>query len=88
MQNNITTKPLNQNKMKQTAVEWFYDQLEFDDSLSMDNIEELFKQAKAMEKEQIGYSEIDLEVAFFEGSIHNLTFNQWLEQFKNQKNNL
>lgn len=46
------------------------------------------EQAKAMEKEQIGYSEIDLEVAFFEGSIHNLTFNQWLEQFKNQKNNL
>ena len=39
--------------MKQTAVEWFYDQLEFDDSVSMDNIEEIFNQAKAMEKEQI-----------------------------------
>ena len=25
MQNNTTTKPLNQNKMKQTAVEWLID---------------------------------------------------------------
>ena len=39
--------------MKQTAVEWLYDQLEFDDSISMDDIEKIFEQAKAMEKEQI-----------------------------------
>lgn len=39
--------------MKQTAVEWLYDQLEFDESVSMDNIEEIFNQAKQMEKEQI-----------------------------------
>ena len=39
--------------MKQTAVEWLYDQLEFDNSISMDDIEKIFKQAKAMEKEQI-----------------------------------
>ena len=39
--------------MKQTAVEWFYDQLEFDESLSMEDIDKLFQQAKAMEKEQI-----------------------------------
>ena len=70
--------------MKQTAVEWFYDQIENNAKC----IYEVIEQAKAMEMEQIGYSEIDLEVAFFEGSIHNLTFNQWLEQFKNQKNNL
>jgi len=39
--------------MKQTAVEWLYDQLEFDDSISMDDIEKIFEHAKAMEKEQI-----------------------------------
>jgi len=39
--------------MKQTAVEWLYDQLEFDDSISMDNIHDIFEQAKEMEKEQI-----------------------------------
>ena len=38
--------------MKQTAVEWLYDQLEFDDSISMDDIEKIFNQAKTMEKEQ------------------------------------
>lgn len=70
--------------MKQTAVNWIYDQIENNAKC----IYEVIEQAKAMEREQIGYSEIDLEVAFFEGSIHNLTFNQWLEQFKNQKNNL
>ena len=71
--------------MKQTAVEWLFDNLNI--TGGSDDMK-AFDQAKAMEKEQIGYSEIDLEVAFFEGSIHNLTFNQWLEQFKNQKNNL
>ena len=39
--------------MKQTAVEWLFNQLEFDESVSMDNIEEIFEQAKEMEKEQI-----------------------------------
>ena len=39
--------------MKQTAVDWLFNQLEFDESVSMDNIEEIFNQAKAMEKEQM-----------------------------------
>jgi|688.fasta_scaffold2040900_2 hypothetical protein len=54
--------------MKQTAVKWLYDQLEFDDSISMDDIEKIFEQAKAMEKEQIeiahtcgGYGEKEAE---------------------------
>lgn len=38
--------------MKQTAIDWLYDQLEFDESVSMDDIEEVFKQAKEMEKQQ------------------------------------
>ena len=42
-----------------TAVEWLIDQLEFDESVSMDNIEEIFNQAKAMEKEQMENAHID-----------------------------
>jgi len=30
------------------------------------------------------YSEIDLEVAFFEGRENSLTFIEWFEQFKNK----
>jgi len=44
---------------KQTAVEWLYDQLEFDDSISMDDIEKIFEQAKAMEKEIIRTAYLD-----------------------------
>jgi len=36
-----------------TAVEWLYDQLEFDDSISMDNIHDIFEQAKEMENERV-----------------------------------
>jgi hypothetical protein len=83
-------KLLNQNNMEQTAVDWLINEIIAKDwwYLPESMKQDIIEQAKAMEKEQIGYSEIDLEVAFFEGSIHNLTFNQWLEQFKNQKNNL
>ena len=46
-------KPLNQNRMK-TAVEWLQDTwLNYPDLCSYDKIQEWFKQAKAMEKEQI-----------------------------------
>lgn len=36
-----------------TAVEWLFEQLEFDESVSMDNIEEIFNQAKEMQQDQI-----------------------------------
>ena len=36
-----------------SAVEWFRDQLEFDESVSIDNIEDLLEQAKEIEKQQI-----------------------------------
>ena len=35
-----------------TAVGWFRDQLEFDESVSIDNIEDLLEQAKEIDKEQ------------------------------------
>ena len=45
-----------------TAVEWLYDQLEFDDSISMDDIEKIFDQAKQMEKEQIMDAHLDGQI--------------------------
>ena len=42
--------------MEQTALEWLYDQIENKGKC----IYEVFKQAKAMEKEQKGYSEKDI----------------------------
>ena len=78
----------------QSAVEWLIDEMNNIKSSSTNmngkvqflekELNNLFEQAKAMEKEQRGYSEIDLEVAFFEGRENNLTFIQWLEKFKNQ----
>ena len=44
---NTTTKPLNQNKMKQTAVEWFIEQLP---RRILYIYENEIEQAKAMEK--------------------------------------
>ena len=53
--------------MKQTAVEWLYDQLEFDESVSMDNIEEIFNQAKAREKAE---KDKQYQRGFKDGSNH------------------
>lgn len=46
------TKPLNQNNMKQTAVEFLEQQIRYYIS-NDDRLYDMFKQAKAMEKEQI-----------------------------------
>ena len=54
-QNYTTTKPLNQNKMKQTAVEWLYKNL-LDNPMSNEDIIyniNTFEKAKEIEKEQI-----------------------------------
>ena len=48
MQNNTTTKPLNQNRMK-TAVEWLFEQYVNKSIITIEDIE----QAKEMEKEQL-----------------------------------
>lgn len=82
--------------MKQTAVEWLYDQLEFDDSVSMDNIEEIFKQAKAMEKKQLFLAyNTSAKEAYKAGQetmncgcyeiLDATTYEEWLyEQFKSE----
>jgi len=41
-------------------------------------------EAKEMEKQQQGFSEEDLEVAYFEGQFGKYSFNDWFEQFKNK----
>jgi len=53
-----TTKPLNQNKMKQTAVEWLGKELEsYGDpqfcEIEWEQLDSLINQAKEMEKQQI-----------------------------------
>ena len=45
-----TKKPLNQNKMKQTAVEWLFNELDL--SQEYEYAKEILDQAKEMEKEQ------------------------------------
>ncbi|CAB4125764.1 hypothetical protein UFOVP54_223 [uncultured Caudovirales phage] len=76
--------------MKQTAVEWLEDRiLQVPDKVW----EDLFEQAKEMEKQQQGYSEENIKKAYCDGS--NLDYsimistkegsemlNKWFEQFK------
>ena len=84
--------------MKQTAVEWLYNNLkshfEHDGDL-LEIVQMSFEQAKEMEKQQQGYSVEDLECAWnsseqnmrfnFSSSVYkNITFEQWLEQFKKE----
>jgi hypothetical protein len=84
---------------KQTAVEWLYNNLkshfEHDGDL-LEVVQFSFEQAKAMEKEQIGYSEEDMKEAFIAGGNSNITeddgygsrylkyMDKWFEQFKNK----
>ena len=50
---------------KQTAAEWIVEQLAPSVSLQQKYIDELLEQAKAMEKEQIEYSEEDMRKIIF-----------------------
>ena len=68
---------LNQNKMKQTAVEWLYNKMLYiDNEYDMKLItkseyqfkrRDIIEQAKEMEKEQKGFSEDDVNLAFMLG---------------------
>jgi hypothetical protein len=76
--------------MKQTAVEYLVKELsEILGPLKTEAMQDLLlvdaiNKAKEMEKQQQGYSEEDLEVAFFEGQFGKYSFNDWFEQFKNK----
>ena len=52
-ENNTTTKPLNQNKMKQTAVEWLVEQLENHNGVTRAGFEKCIQDAKEIERTQI-----------------------------------
>ena len=63
--NNTTTKPINQNKMKQTAVQWLEECIKIGLTYEQEvSFEGLFQQALDMEKEQIenafNYGQFDL----------------------------
>jgi len=82
--------------MKQTAVEWLVEQIKKDSNLRLRgfDIDGIENQAKELEKEQQGYSEEDMKLAFKAGykkgfsgypNIENwkeLPFKEWFEQFK------
>lgn len=68
--------------MKQTVVKWLFDQLEFDESVSMDNIEEIFNQAKAMEKKQ-NYNLDNLRDAYRWGTTVSIGTSDHFEEFVN-----
>jgi len=68
--------------MDQTAVEWLYDQLEFDDSISMETIHNVFEQAEEMEKQQIKKSFSDGSQYELYGS--DLTNQERAEQYYNE----
>jgi hypothetical protein len=71
--------------MKQTAVEWLFQEL--DNYYQMEgNVikKEILKQAKEMEKEQQGYSEEDIKNAFFPKFTYNKAKNKWFNEFKNK----
>ena len=74
--------------MKQTAVEWLFEQVWI---TSGEDLPELLEQAKEMEKQQKGYIEEDMKNAFFEGWIArdgDLPFtkakNKWFKEFKKE----
>ena len=48
-------KPLNQNKMKKTAVEWLIEQLENHNGVTRAGFEKCIQDAKEMEKKQLCY---------------------------------
>ena len=86
--------------MKQTAVEWLNREIRLNSkikenskgaisfTLGLSKFDELFKQAKEMEKEQKGYSEEDLKEAFKQVRyciiFEDTQFEDWLEKFKNR----
>ena len=85
--------------MKQTAVEWLYNNLkshfEHDGDL-LEVVQFSFEQAKEMEKQQQGYSLEDLKCAwdssdqnmrfqFSSSAYKGITFKQWLEKYEHER---
>jgi tRNA(Ser,Leu) C12 N-acetylase TAN1 len=68
-----------------TTVGWFRDQLEFDESVSIDNIEDLLEQAKEMEKQK-AHEYAEFAIRCDRKGMKILNFEDWikLETFKSE----
>jgi len=68
-----------------TAVGWFRDQLEFDESVSIDNIEDLLEQAKEMEKQK-AHEYAEFAIRCDRKGMKILNFEDWikLQTFKSK----
>lgn len=69
---------------KMTAVQWLFEQLEFDESMSVDDIDKVINQAKQMEKEQMKevawhFREIDMK-KINKGLVIDHEFNEYWNQ--------
>jgi hypothetical protein len=83
---------------KQTAVEWLITQLEGEESLvarivGLKEYNQIVKQAKQIEKEQIGYTEEQVYQfwkagqKYWETSGKSITFEELIEQYQNKTYN-
>ncbi len=75
---------------KQTAVEWLHEKLaQSSQEELVGNINLWFKQAKEMEKEQLecawNSSDQNMRFQFSSSAYKAITFKQWLEKFKEEK---
>ena len=72
--------------MKQsiTAVEWYAKQMQLKDYFTQEDFDKIFNQAKEMEKKQRGYSEEDMKIAFDSNIKDWISFEEFIEQFKNK----
>jgi hypothetical protein len=68
--------------MKQTAVEWFEDQVGHNSLMGLKEFNEIFEKAKEMEKEQI--MDAWNERAGFDGGVLFYTDNRTAEQYYNE----
>ena len=74
--------------MKQTAVEWFFNELQRMQYFIGNDMLEAYKQAKEMEKQQQGYSEEEVIDLLLARDIELNSFGgidkakEWFEQFK------
>ena len=86
MEKITTMKPLNQNKMKQTAVEWLEKELNYiEENAYTSYINLKIKQAKEMEKEQMRYF---IQVGYYAHSQGHKKdeelYNYWIDNYNRE----
>jgi hypothetical protein len=51
--------------MKQTAVEWYFKQMQSKEKFTQEEFDSIYEQANKMQEQQQGYSEEDMKEAYF-----------------------